>query len=87
MHSNLCKQKKTNKTKFRELICTILESYPMYKVSVIPYPLFVRAVYGSLKIYTGSKIKLWTISTKQGCQAINLLTDSYLHFEAAQEPT
>ncbi len=63
-----------NKSKI-QLFCTIiLESYPIYKVSAIPYSLIVRAADGFLTIYTVSKIKLWTISTKLGCPAVNLLT-------------
>ena len=74
-----CKKKKKlraeNKKQNSELFCTIiLESYPIYKVSVIPYSLIVRAADGFLTIYTVSKIKLWTISTKLGCPAVNLLT-------------
>ena len=44
----------------------------------------------SLTIYIVSEIRLWTISTKLGCPAVNLLTEPefertriYLHFEAA----
>jgi hypothetical protein len=44
----------------------------------------------SLTIYIVSEIRLWKISTKLGCPAVNLLiepeferTRIYLHFEAA----
>jgi hypothetical protein len=51
-------QEEKKKQKFRELICnTILESYPIYEVSVIPYSLIFRAADESLTIYIVSKIK------------------------------